>query len=64
MATKADSARVDAKRLLVAATIQEIAPHANVVLFMLDEVKIDLLLIALVGARLPDLTHQQEKEAV
>lgn len=41
---------IEAKRLQAAAKIKEIAPHAEVLIGMLDETKIDLLLIALAGA--------------
>lgn len=43
---------LDAKRQQAAEKIREIAPHADVLIGMLDETKIDLLLIALAGATL------------
>ncbi|WP_164898551.1 hypothetical protein [Mesorhizobium sp. M7A.F.Ca.MR.362.00.0.0] len=43
-------ANLEAKRKQAVAKIKEIAPHAEVLIGMLDETKIDLLLISLAGA--------------
>lgn len=51
MASNADKIRLDRKRAAVIAKIQEVAPHAPVLIGMLDEVKLDLILIALAGSR-------------
>lgn len=42
--------RLAAKRARAVARIQELAPHAPLLIGMLDEMKVDLLLIALGGA--------------
>jgi hypothetical protein len=45
-----NDANLDAKRKQAVAKIQEIAPHAELLIGMLDETKIDMLLISLAGA--------------
>lgn len=52
VAERAD-ARLAAKRERAATKIEELAPHARLLLGMLDETKVDLLLIAIGGAHLP-----------
>lgn len=43
---------LEAKRKQAAAKIKEVAPHIDMLISMLDETKIDLLLIALAGAKI------------
>lgn len=47
MATKEDKDRVARKKAAAAAKIAEIAPHADLVLGMLSEDRLDMLLLAL-----------------
>lgn len=51
MNRKDDKARVDRKRALAIAKIQEIAPVAQYLIGGLEEIKLDLLLMALAGRR-------------
>jgi hypothetical protein len=53
MTTKSEIARLHQKRRQVAERIKEVAPMIAALVGMLDEVKVDLLLIALSGAFLP-----------
>lgn len=55
----ADKKEIESKRAAVASRIKELAPNAEMLVAMLDEVKLDLLLIALAGARvkLDDAPH-------
>lgn len=47
MTSKSDQDRIARKRDAVATKIKEIAPHADTMLGMLDETRIDMLVIAL-----------------
>lgn len=42
---------LDKKRAAAAAKIEEVAPHILSLIALLDETKVDLILIALAGAR-------------
>lgn len=44
---------IEAKRARAAAKIKEIAPHIDALIAMLDETRVDLILIALCGETLP-----------
>ncbi|WP_338811201.1 hypothetical protein V2V90_24020 (plasmid) [Agrobacterium leguminum] len=46
MATKEDRDRKQRKAEAVAAKIKEVAPHADMIIGMLDETKLDMILIA------------------
>lgn len=46
MATKEDKDRKQRKAEAVAAKIKEVAPHADMIIGMLDETKLDMILIA------------------
>lgn len=46
MATKEDKERHQQKAEAVAAKIKELAPHADMIISMLDETKLDMLLLA------------------
>lgn len=46
MATTADKERKQKKAEAVAARIKEIAPHADMIISMLDETRIDMVLLA------------------
>lgn len=46
MATKEDKDRKQRKAEAVAAKIKEIAPHADMIIGMLDETKLDMILLA------------------
>jgi len=47
MATKEDKDRKQRKTEAVAAKIKEVAPHADMIIGMLDETKLDMMLLAL-----------------
>jgi hypothetical protein len=47
------SLALDAKRERAAAKIKEVAPHIEALISMLDETRVDLILIALSGETLP-----------
>lgn len=47
MTSATNRERVENKRRAVAAKIREIAPHADMILGILDETKIDMLLLGL-----------------
>lgn len=47
MGAKSDRERIDAKRRAAGAKIREIAPHADMLLSVLDETRLDMLLLAL-----------------
>jgi hypothetical protein len=46
MATKEDKDRKQRKADAVAAKIKEVAPHADMIISMLDETKLDMILLA------------------
>ncbi|MCC0018416.1 hypothetical protein [Mesorhizobium denitrificans] len=46
MATKEDKDRKHRKAEAVAAKIKEVAPHADMIIGMLDETKLDMILLA------------------
>ncbi|WP_292099470.1 hypothetical protein [Mesorhizobium sp.] len=46
-------ANVQKKRARAVAKIKEVAPHVESLIQLLDETKVDLILIALAGATLP-----------
>jgi hypothetical protein len=56
---KSDRERVEAKRARVVAKIKEVSPHIDYLAGILDETKLDLLLIALAGERLPASPTQE-----
>lgn len=43
---------LEAKRNMAAKKIKEVAPHIDTLISMLDETKVDLLLISLSGAKI------------
>lgn len=44
---------LDAKRERAAARIEEVAPHIRTLIAMMDETKVDLILMAIAGETLP-----------
>jgi hypothetical protein len=57
--TKLDSERIETKRARVVAKIKEVAPHIDYLAGVLDETKLDLLLISLAGETLPASPAQE-----
>lgn len=53
MPTKEANERLASKRQCAAAKIRELAPHVDTLIDLLDETKVDLLLIALCSETLP-----------
>lgn len=52
MGLQSEALILEEKRRMVAERIREVAPHIDTLARMLDETKVDLILIALTGARL------------